>query len=383
MRHHRVRGLQRHTPTAGQGQHDADQHVAHARPSQERFQGHQHHKTMTKHKGIILKEKGKKPIVFNSLKYLADYWNVSRANVSLVLKTIAYYKTIVDKYNIESIGETYDVNIPDEYIEKGFKPIGEQLVLNRFGVVINVITGKVVTQRKDSLGFMSVRLSDGRKYRYIHRLVAELFIPNPLHYPNIRHINGDRTDNRAENLEWVPYKREPKENYHIKIPQSYIDQGYRAVNNKGPKVYAVNKEGKIICVTTGQEIIPSTNSASGYAYVTINGHSHTHHRIVAEAFIPNPYNLPMINHKNEIKTDNRAENLEWCTAKYNTNYGDKEKYKIRRQPIKIKAIIDGEEKIFQSIKEAARQTGADTRSIQFCLEKKRKSAKGFLFFRVE
>lgn len=45
------------------------------------------------------------------------------------------------------------------------------------------------------------------------------------------------------------------------------------------------------------------------------------HRLVAEAFIPNPDNLPVINHKNEDKQDNRVENLEWCTVQYNTMYG--------------------------------------------------------------
>lgn len=45
------------------------------------------------------------------------------------------------------------------------------------------------------------------------------------------------------------------------------------------------------------------------------------HRIVAIAFIPNPLNLPCVNHKNEIGTDNFVENLEWCDQKYNINYG--------------------------------------------------------------
>ena len=101
------------------------------------------------------------------------------------------------------------------------------------------------------------------------------------------------------------------------------------------------------------------------------------HRLVAQAFIPNPDNLPHVNHKDENPKNNRADNLEWCNAEYNNSYGNHIE-RCKRHRAVVQMTKDGQEiATFDSIVEAEEKTGCRATSIQACCIGRYKSSCGY------
>jgi hypothetical protein len=110
-------------------------------------------------------------------------------------------------------------------------------------------------------------------------------------------------------------------------------------------------------------------NAEGYAIVKLTvarGDSRTIkvHNLVAREFIPNPNNFTQINHKNEVRDDNRVENLEWCTQQYNSNYGTRNQKISKTSGIKVAQYTqDGKLiKVWDSILQASKSFGVKTTS---------------------
>ena len=128
-----------------------------------------------------------------------------------------------------------------------WKPVvgfGSNYLINKYGAVVSIQPGKrnkILARRIDRGGYQTVRLNkDGiTSTHFIHRLIAAAYIPNPDNKPNINHINGIKTDNRIENLEWCTHAENIQHAYNnglIKIKSKPV------FNNCTGEVYPSIKE---------------------------------------------------------------------------------------------------------------------------------------------
>lgn len=148
--------------------------------------------------------------------------------------------------------------------------------------------------------------------------------------------------------------------------------------------YKVSNLGNVFSVRNNRQLIQGKDP-KGYPAVTLcvyyNERRVFVHKLVAEAFIPNPENKPCINHKNGIKNDNRVENLEWCTQQENVIHAYSTGLYKRSwtQDLKISTPIICEETgyIYLSQADASDSLGISRSVMSSCLKNKQDTAGGY------
>lgn len=132
--------------------------------------------------------------------------------------------------------------------------------------------------------------------------------------------------------------------------------------------YEVSNTGQVRNVKTGLILKQFLNNY-GYCQVDLckEGIKKTFkvHRLVAQAFIPNPKNLPEVNHRDENKLNNRLENLEWCSSSYNLNYGTRAERSAKARSKAVEQLnLNGKVvATYSSLSEVERVLGFDNGNI--------------------
>lgn len=130
--------------------------------------------------------------------------------------------------------------------------------------------------------------------------------------------------------------------------------------------YMISNYGRVLSLNNNI-LLKGSNNKNGYIKYKLKGKWVYAHRLVAIHFLPNPDNLPIVNHKNENKTNNYFKNLEWCTVKYNSEYND---LNIKRA-MKIGKNIECDGKEYYSIKECAKEYNVNRKTMNSWLSGKR------------
>lgn len=153
--------------------------------------------------------------------------------------------------------------------------------------------------------------------------------------------------------------------------------------------YLISTHGEVMAISrrvkfgniyrwTKTKLLTPRDNGKGYLELEFLEKHRYIHRLVAEAFIPNPENLPQVNHKDENKSNNCVENLEWCDRVYNTNYGTGiERSKEKRFGDRFVVINLDTGEVYQTPKDASRATGIHNDSISRVCKGKSKTAGGY------
>lgn len=235
--------------------------------------------------------------------------------------------------------------------------------------------------------YINFRWNGKQKNKSIHRLVAETFLPNPDNLPYVHHIDGNRLNNKLENLKWVSEKENRAEAPMLSGYKKYDDKiiNKEQWRNFRDSVYQISNFGRVRNTKTNK-ILKGNKSDCGYIRVDIQLPKQKRrkflvHQLVYECFVSPEFEE--INHINGDKTDNRVENLENVSHRENAL---KAAYETNAWKFRRVAQYDKEGNLirtYANASEAGRAMGILPASMRNCIRLREGHHKDFIFKYIE
>lgn len=125
-------------------------------------------------------------------------------------KAIIDYKRSIKRNEI-LVKRAKEIQATLDFLSYNWKRYDDRYIVSDCGHVINTQTNKLNKHTKNPLGYLVVSIAN--QVKSVHRVVAELFIPNPNNLPEVNHIDGDKSNNNISNLEWTTHSENVKHSF--------------------------------------------------------------------------------------------------------------------------------------------------------------------------
>lgn len=244
-------------------------------------------------------------------------------------------------------------------------------------------SGKVLKGYLSSTGYRTFKVGKEGRQLPTHRAVAQAFIGDIPEGWVVNHIDEIKTNSNVMNLEICTIAHNNRHSVASRKPTSKYGKviedlsGWKpipsiptAMAHPSGRVASLDKFGNL------RERF-GTENGTGYISVTVKGKTYKKHRLIAETFCPNPNGFPIVNHLDENKLNNCADNLEWCTYQHNNLHGTARQRSVEKVSKQVVAK-DSKGNVahrFSSAAEAGRN-GFNRGNVNSCCNGRLKTYKG-------
>lgn len=232
-------------------------------------------------------------------------------------------------------------------------------------------------------GYPLFRVSGSRRQVSIHRVVAQAFIGDIPDGWVVNHIDEDKTNANVKNLEICTQSHNARHSVASRKPTKKKGKVIEDLSGWKPipsiPTAMAHPSGRVASLEKGGKLRERLGriDSGGYRRVGVNGKLYKMHRLIAETFCPNPNGFPIVNHIDENRLNNCANNLEWCTYQHNSLHGTARQRAIEKVSKPVVAKDSGGNIVytFNSAAEAGSK-GFTYNNISSCCHGHQKTHKG-------